>query len=126
MMSIVRNGNHFVNFNDDGGWILIDGPWYDRLSRIHPKHIFYLTKQWSPSPAIAIERSIIESKILKWEKVRWCPGFPYAGFRYKYDEFFKKFRYKVGWRVYPDGKLPILFNAIEWNNDMRIGYDERN
>lgn len=121
--SIIRNGNHFI-YLESLGWVLIDGPWFERMN---PDLGIVVFSKWRPRPISLIFSTtvpvLVEFEIIEWEQVNW--DFPLVNYTFgsrlycKYREMFIRFRYKTGWRVCPDGQLPILHNALEWNDEMR-------
>lgn len=134
--SIIRDGNHFIHL-EDAGWVLIDGPWFEMLSS--PGQQLIEVPIYKPldfgyfSDSSEIPKDF-EFESMFWEAVRWNPGC--ALFKdakrarafdnrnldlwYKWYDVLKK-RTKIGWRVLPDGKLPVLFNAMEWHDEMMWG-----
>lgn len=121
-LSIVRDGNHFI-FLDDTGWVLIDGPWFRSLPQDRTWYVF-----WPPTEPFAARTDIpeINYKIIEWERVRWTGNFsvtlPVNSYYWQlYEGVVEKYRIKIGWRVKPDGRLPILMNAVDWEDWMRWG-----
>ena len=110
--SYLRGANHFIRL-DGAGWVLIDGPLKDMLDvatrsrvtipvNLHPLSDVFPWPEWEP----------VYSKIT-FERVKWHPGvyrYPtvfYPDFSRRYDDW-QRGRCRRGWRVVPDGGLPVL------------------
>jgi len=130
MRSIVRRGNHFIHL-DGCGWVLIDGPWYERLMGYKNKP-YVLIYSLQPVLAATIEESepypdVVDTREVTWERVRWHPGWcvfenpPLSliisdWMQYKWREFLGS-RRKFGWRMLPDGVLPAYLCQPELAED---------
>jgi hypothetical protein len=143
---IVRRGNHFV-YTDNGGWILIDGPWFDRLFNYSPSRSFVRVRipYTEPLSFKALDENLppeSDFKYVEWEAVSWHPGAgrafrdPYVA-HYLYAPYLKS-RTRLGFRIVGDnwsgkdwatGVLPAYFNCAlvvgdEWWSEelIRNGY----
>lgn len=122
--SIVRDGNHFI-YLDGAGWILIDGPWFKSLPL---DRLRIMLPGWLPPRLIPHDFDnsgppiFISAKEITWERISWVSSWPKMTKAMKSIpsrlSFLHKFRRKWGWRIGPDGQLPVKFNAIEWHPDM--------
>lgn len=150
--SIVRDGNHFI-WMGDTGWVLIDGPWFERVMKSSGKGDIRIF--WQYEPPVQIARTLNQSppkwstlpdKII-WERVlfnnyvtnslisrcvtnrilRVYGPQPYPQYLFdrlyfrlkiKFSEMHYRYRRHTGWRILPDGQLPVWFNALEWKNEM--------
>lgn len=87
MTSIVRDGNHFILDHNERGrirWILIDGPWFDRLQELAPQGMPYvLVREYQEMPALVWRTAEeldtppiypLTFKALKWHQCRWTNG----------------------------------------------------
>lgn len=120
--SIVRRGNHFL-YLESSGWVLIDGPWFERLS-LHKNEWRVRVLSTEPTPCCSLARPPLTwtpVSELVWEKVRWHPGLllrfteviwsNYLKYQKMRDWELKRHRY--GWRTLPDGRLPAYFNGVD-------------
>jgi hypothetical protein len=125
---MIRRGNHFIKLpgeywnGEPVGWVLIDGPWFDRLTRLGKGYHTVRLPQafsWSecaiynPSPIIAMPEEI------EWEQISWHPGTSIhpntlnnQWLAYRWTWVLAK-RKRQGWRISPDGQLPAYLNHIQ-------------
>jgi len=131
--SIIRNGNHFILMGT-AGWILIDGPWYRELPT--DENICFV--QQFTDGLIMVEdpapTHTERSPHIVWERKRWLSHYDAlllvrrgimrdSRLWVYYNKLCDDFRIKWGWRIYPDGPLPIMFDAIEWQEGMERSLD---
>lgn len=151
--SIVRDGNHFI-WMADTGWVLIDGPWFERVMKSNGKgngNIRFF-RQYEPPVLIARtlnqrppKWSTLPPEII-WERVLYFSNYvtdslisrcvtnrilrvygpqPYAQdmfdrfytrLKIEYSEMQYRYRRHTGWRILPDGQLPVRFNQLTIDN----------
>lgn len=121
---MIRNGNHFV-FMDGKGWVLIQGDWHDYLEMISAGAWLCKLSALGEEFLNASVRPIrsydtpkyVEVTDIVWEKVVWHPGRFTPTQSWKSDFYYKeqewdRQRIRYGWRVLPDGKVPIQVNRL--------------
>lgn len=131
--SIVRRGNHFVRLPGDYwngkpvGWILIDGPWFDYLTKLgNGYHTVMLPKvrDWAECAICTDSLPVmLPREEIEWEQIRWHPGtsiHPDAlndrWLAWRWREVLAK-RKRWGWRLSPDGQLPAYLNHVQFVDD---------
>ena len=118
---MIRNGNHFVRFGLE--WCLIDGPWFDYLESFRqnghwlislPKIDMSLEYVKDPSPP-----STYQDECVEWMPRMWHPGYMklegfwhYAHLNDKLEAFQKQ-RVRVGYMLWPTGRLPPYLHLPE-------------
>jgi len=132
--SIIRDGNHFIRIDDV--WVLIDGPWFDRLEAIYQRTSFKcvvwsalvsIKADWHDEPSL---ESIIRN--FTWERVQLRNGrvllildgllhakektavmyeFLYNPSRLL-DTPLARHRF-TGWRLKDSGKLPAFYEVAD-------------
>lgn len=120
-LSIVRRGNHFI-YLDGAGWVLIDGPWFDRLEKSRVE--FHLISVLAFEPISFTATGSPETgppPPNEWERTAWHPGgmslHPDLGcLAWRWNQVLAE-RRKAGYRIWPDGKLPCYFNRLEFVDD---------
>lgn len=116
--TIIRNGNHFIRL--ENGWNLIDGPWFEYLSKTEGHKI--VLPKWHILSDLMISYNdfpkSFDSELIEWERTRWHPGVwidrkrlsPWVKLRY---EELLHTRTRTGFRM-ADGKLPAFLTHPGW------------
>ena len=113
---MIRRGNHFIQV-DGLGWVLIDGPWYDYLSRLGCAYVRLPCLEEDPVPAdveLLFPAMTTYSEVV-WERVMWHPGTLLSRGAWRKVQQYLGRRTKHGWRVVPDGPLPAYVSRVEYS-----------
>jgi hypothetical protein len=128
--SYLRGDNHFIRVSE--GWVLIDGSWFESLNQWAGTGMFVRTTKFR-MPEIETLRYTDVPEFMPaaehfvWEKVWWHPGVARldgAKVRESWSDtewLMRRWkdvlhsRYRHGWRLMPDGKLP---DYVYWEEMM--------
>jgi hypothetical protein len=128
--SIIRRGNHFI-FCNDIGWVLIDGPWFDKLEKRAEKldgicsvlmaRLVDSKTGWFDG--MELPDDVVHVHYMRWQRISWHPGhITTVAEREKMDSWtqhilslYEARRMRRGWIV--QGRLPAFLNQIELDNE---------
>ena len=126
--SIVRDGNHFI-YLGGSGWVLIDGPWFKAFEASGHRNVLTIPippkTNWSLVESDYVPTNF-EMETFQWERGYWHPGGrnPFNTNSYlwvRWQEVLGN-RTKPGWRVKPDGRLPLTFCSLTLEQALRTEY----